>query len=132
MKSDSHKFHLVSHTHQHQPVRCESSAASGSQQSLSAQKHNTRVQHGSIAPNGKSDPRPSSDESGCNSFHTAHSSIFFTTELTVNEVFRRSAYEMVEARHAGSQSPDGFASYAHAFEPAAASTNAGQGSPNRW
>ncbi len=43
-------------------------------------------------------------------FHPAsHSSIFFTTELPVNEVFRRSAYEMVEALHAGNQSPDGFA-----------------------
>jgi hypothetical protein len=125
MKSDSHRFRLVSHTHQ--PIRCESTAASGAQQSLSAQKHNTWVQHGSITPSGKSAPRPSSDESGCNSFHTAHSSIFFTTELTVNEVFRRSAYEMVEARHAGNQSPDGFGWYTHAYELAAASTNAGQG-----
>ncbi len=49
------------------------------------------------------------------------------TELTVNEVFRRSAYEMVEALRTGNQSLDGFAWYAHAYELAAASTNAGQG-----
>ena len=61
-------------------------------------------------------------------FHpAAHSSIFFTTELTVNEVFRRSAYQMVEALHEGNQTPYGFSWFAHAYELAAASSNAGQG-----
>ncbi len=61
-------------------------------------------------------------------FHPAsHASIFFTTELTVNEVIRRSAYEMVESLHVGNQNPDGFAWSAHTCELATASTNAGQG-----
>ena len=57
----------------------------------------------------------------------AHSAIFFTTELSISEVFRRSAYEMVETLHAGNENPYGFAWYAQAYELATALTNAGEG-----
>ncbi len=61
-------------------------------------------------------------------FHpTAHSSIFFSTELSVNEVFRRSAYQMIDQLHEGNESPYGFNWYALAYELAMASSNAGEG-----
>ena len=71
-----------------------------------------------------------SDDSGFNLrryFHpTAHSSIFFTSELTVDEVFRRSAYELVEDAHQSNSTPFGLSLSSTASHLATASTNTGQ------
>jgi hypothetical protein len=58
---------------------------------------------------------------------TENSSIFFSTELSVNEVFRCSAYRMIDHLHEGNESPSGFNRYALACELAMASLNAGEG-----
>jgi VCBS repeat-containing protein len=57
----------------------------------------------------------------------AVASIFFTEDYSISSVFRRSAYEMVEAAHEGTINPFGFNWFAHAYELNSASTNAGQG-----
>lgn len=44
------------------------------------------------------------------------SSTYFTTELTVNSVMRRSAYEMVDSLHDSNEHPYGFAWYSQAYE----------------